>query len=201
MLYNPASGAWSWTNSTAINYALHAVKERYDLQPEAAEDVEDHSRATSSWAKELDWGERDTETISRVLEVWRAANETARVNPHRPLHQRYVIRESSFLLRALLIQLCIAAWNALWSVSKSATVKSRIFIWPQYLDNKYAFQPHAGKSPPCPPLFFFPIEKKYSYFLWDDNGSHVKALYNSKQACGTGHGISLARLDWWCSSS
>uniref|UniRef100_A0A8C3FY55 Ubiquinone biosynthesis O-methyltransferase, mitochondrial n=1 Tax=Cyclopterus lumpus TaxID=8103 RepID=A0A8C3FY55_CYCLU len=28
MLYNPASGAWSWTNSTAINYALHAVKVR-----------------------------------------------------------------------------------------------------------------------------------------------------------------------------
>ncbi|CAN9514125.1 unnamed protein product [Ophioblennius macclurei] len=26
MLYNPVSGAWSWTNSTAINYALHAVK-------------------------------------------------------------------------------------------------------------------------------------------------------------------------------
>ncbi|XP_068999506.1 ubiquinone biosynthesis O-methyltransferase, mitochondrial [Embiotoca jacksoni] len=28
MLYNPVSGAWSWTNSTAINYALHAVKLR-----------------------------------------------------------------------------------------------------------------------------------------------------------------------------
>ncbi|XP_077433118.1 ubiquinone biosynthesis O-methyltransferase, mitochondrial [Vanacampus margaritifer] len=26
MTYNPASGAWSWINSTAINYALHAVK-------------------------------------------------------------------------------------------------------------------------------------------------------------------------------
>lgn len=26
MLYNPVTGAWSWTNSTAINYALHAVK-------------------------------------------------------------------------------------------------------------------------------------------------------------------------------
>ncbi|XP_075868836.1 ubiquinone biosynthesis O-methyltransferase, mitochondrial isoform X1 [Nelusetta ayraudi] len=48
MLYNPASGAWSWTNSTAINYALHAVKERDDLRPEAAEDEEEHSRATSS---------------------------------------------------------------------------------------------------------------------------------------------------------
>ncbi|XP_049585512.1 ubiquinone biosynthesis O-methyltransferase, mitochondrial [Syngnathus scovelli] len=26
MMYNPASGGWSWINSTAINYALHAVK-------------------------------------------------------------------------------------------------------------------------------------------------------------------------------
>ncbi|XP_047454446.1 ubiquinone biosynthesis O-methyltransferase, mitochondrial [Mugil cephalus] len=26
MMYNPLSGAWSWTDSTAINYALHAVK-------------------------------------------------------------------------------------------------------------------------------------------------------------------------------
>lgn len=26
MLYNPVTGAWSWTSSTAINYALHAVK-------------------------------------------------------------------------------------------------------------------------------------------------------------------------------
>lgn len=48
MLYNPASGAWSWTNSTAINYALHAVKVREDLQPEAAEVGEDHSAATHS---------------------------------------------------------------------------------------------------------------------------------------------------------
>lgn len=94
--------------------------------------------------------------------AWRrAANETARVNPHRPLHRRYIIGESSFfLLRALLIQLCIAAWNALWSVSKSATVKSRIFIWPQYLDNKYAFQPHAGKSTSSPLLLFFLNRKK-----------------------------------------
>ncbi|XP_054897899.1 ubiquinone biosynthesis O-methyltransferase, mitochondrial [Poeciliopsis prolifica] len=27
MLYNPLSGAWSWTNNTEINYALHAVKQ------------------------------------------------------------------------------------------------------------------------------------------------------------------------------
>lgn len=49
MLYNPASGAWSWTNSTAINYALHAVKVRDDLQPEAAEVGEGHSASTHSW--------------------------------------------------------------------------------------------------------------------------------------------------------
>lgn len=30
MLYNPITGAWSWTNDTAINYALHAVKLRDD---------------------------------------------------------------------------------------------------------------------------------------------------------------------------
>lgn len=34
MLYNPVSGAWSWTNSTAINYALHAVKLTEDPHPE-----------------------------------------------------------------------------------------------------------------------------------------------------------------------
>lgn len=26
MLYNPVSGAWSWSDSTAINYALHALR-------------------------------------------------------------------------------------------------------------------------------------------------------------------------------
>ncbi|XP_068193406.1 ubiquinone biosynthesis O-methyltransferase, mitochondrial isoform X2 [Antennarius striatus] len=34
MLYNPFSGAWSWTDSTAVNYALHAIKVTDDLQPE-----------------------------------------------------------------------------------------------------------------------------------------------------------------------
>lgn len=67
---------------------------------------------------------------SQVLEFWWAANETARVNPQRPLHQSYVIGESSFSLCALLIQLYIAAWNALWSMSKATTVESWIFIWP-----------------------------------------------------------------------
>ncbi|XP_076593110.1 ubiquinone biosynthesis O-methyltransferase, mitochondrial [Chaetodon auriga] len=38
MLYNPVSGAWSWANSTAINYALHAVKVRNDPPAEQAEE-------------------------------------------------------------------------------------------------------------------------------------------------------------------
>ncbi|XP_070821629.1 ubiquinone biosynthesis O-methyltransferase, mitochondrial [Chaetodon trifascialis] len=38
MLYNPVSGAWSWGNSTAINYALHAVKVRNDPPADQAED-------------------------------------------------------------------------------------------------------------------------------------------------------------------
>ncbi|XP_070691798.1 ubiquinone biosynthesis O-methyltransferase, mitochondrial [Pempheris klunzingeri] len=52
MLYNPVSGAWSWTNSTAINYALHAVKVRDDPQPDRAEESsphpEHHAAATHS---------------------------------------------------------------------------------------------------------------------------------------------------------
>ncbi|XP_060937264.1 ubiquinone biosynthesis O-methyltransferase, mitochondrial [Limanda limanda] len=53
MLYNPVSGAWSWTNSTAINYALHAVKLSDEPQPDRAEDSgpphpEHHSAATHS---------------------------------------------------------------------------------------------------------------------------------------------------------
>ncbi|XP_068793961.1 ubiquinone biosynthesis O-methyltransferase, mitochondrial isoform X2 [Struthio camelus] len=28
MLYNPITGSWSWTESTSINYAMHAVKSR-----------------------------------------------------------------------------------------------------------------------------------------------------------------------------
>lgn len=38
MLYNPVSGAWSWANSTAINYALHAVKVRNDPPADQAEE-------------------------------------------------------------------------------------------------------------------------------------------------------------------
>ncbi|XP_038568066.1 ubiquinone biosynthesis O-methyltransferase, mitochondrial [Micropterus salmoides] len=52
MLYNPVSGAWSWTDSTAINYALHAVKLRDDPQPDHAEESsshpEDHTAASHS---------------------------------------------------------------------------------------------------------------------------------------------------------
>ncbi|XP_051920776.1 ubiquinone biosynthesis O-methyltransferase, mitochondrial [Hippocampus zosterae] len=44
MMYNPASGAWSWTNSTAINYALHAVKLAEDPQTDKA----DNSAASQS---------------------------------------------------------------------------------------------------------------------------------------------------------
>ncbi|XP_049903630.1 ubiquinone biosynthesis O-methyltransferase, mitochondrial [Epinephelus moara] len=52
MLYNPVSGAWSWTKSTAINYALHAVKVRDDPHTEWAEESSshpgDHTAATHS---------------------------------------------------------------------------------------------------------------------------------------------------------
>ncbi|KAI1885552.1 hypothetical protein AGOR_G00204980 [Albula goreensis] len=37
MLYNPLTGSWSWTQSTAINYALHAVKPREAPQPDHAQ--------------------------------------------------------------------------------------------------------------------------------------------------------------------
>ncbi|KAM6935963.1 ubiquinone biosynthesis O-methyltransferase, mitochondrial isoform 2-T2 [Lycodopsis pacificus] len=47
MLYNPASGAWSWTNSTAINYALHAVKVRDDPHADQAEDGGSHPEGHS----------------------------------------------------------------------------------------------------------------------------------------------------------
>ncbi|XP_072525007.1 ubiquinone biosynthesis O-methyltransferase, mitochondrial [Salminus brasiliensis] len=34
MLYNPVSKRWSWQQSTAINYALHALKQREEQQPD-----------------------------------------------------------------------------------------------------------------------------------------------------------------------
>ena len=42
MLYNPVSGSWCWTDSTAINYALHAVKVRDDPLTEQAEEGSSH---------------------------------------------------------------------------------------------------------------------------------------------------------------
>uniref|UniRef100_W5NKG7 Ubiquinone biosynthesis O-methyltransferase, mitochondrial n=1 Tax=Lepisosteus oculatus TaxID=7918 RepID=W5NKG7_LEPOC len=32
MLYNPVSGSWSWTKSTSLNYAVHAVKQKEQPQ-------------------------------------------------------------------------------------------------------------------------------------------------------------------------
>lgn len=73
MLYNPVSGAWSWTNSTAINYALHAVKHRDDPQPDRAEErsprPEDHTAATHSWATRL---ENKSDNVEKWInsDVW-----------------------------------------------------------------------------------------------------------------------------------
>lgn len=47
MLYNPLSRAWSWTNSTAINYALHAVKLK-DQSEDSSPHPEDHTAPTHS---------------------------------------------------------------------------------------------------------------------------------------------------------
>lgn len=47
MLYNPLSGAWSWTDSTAINYALHAVKLRKQAEDSSLH-PEDHTIETCS---------------------------------------------------------------------------------------------------------------------------------------------------------
>ncbi|MEQ2312086.1 Hexaprenyldihydroxybenzoate methyltransferase, mitochondrial [Ameca splendens] len=47
MLYNPISGAWSWANSTAINYALHAVKQD-DETMDSSTPPGDHHEATHS---------------------------------------------------------------------------------------------------------------------------------------------------------
>ncbi|XP_063340716.1 ubiquinone biosynthesis O-methyltransferase, mitochondrial [Pelmatolapia mariae] len=47
MLYNPLSGAWSWTDSTAINYALHAVKLRKQAEDSSLH-PEDHTIETRS---------------------------------------------------------------------------------------------------------------------------------------------------------
>ncbi|XP_036395460.1 ubiquinone biosynthesis O-methyltransferase, mitochondrial [Megalops cyprinoides] len=51
MLFNPLFGSWSWTQSTSINYALHAVKQREEPQPDHARtpaDPEDHTADTDT---------------------------------------------------------------------------------------------------------------------------------------------------------
>uniref|UniRef100_A0A3P9JW48 Ubiquinone biosynthesis O-methyltransferase, mitochondrial n=1 Tax=Oryzias latipes TaxID=8090 RepID=A0A3P9JW48_ORYLA len=47
MMYSPLSGAWSWTDSTAINYALHAVKEGHGLE-DSSSYPEEHTETTHS---------------------------------------------------------------------------------------------------------------------------------------------------------
>lgn len=47
MMYSPLSGAWSWTDSTAINYALHAVKEGHGLE-DSSSYPEEHTKTTHS---------------------------------------------------------------------------------------------------------------------------------------------------------
>lgn len=114
MLYNPASGAWSWTNSTAINYALHAIKARDDLQSEAAkEEVEQHSRGTISWAKEPC---RVTETLRQQPSApslaswkWNGTCESSMASASE-LRNR---GSHHFRCATLLIQLYIAAWNVI----------------------------------------------------------------------------------------
>ncbi|XP_052000253.1 ubiquinone biosynthesis O-methyltransferase, mitochondrial [Xyrauchen texanus] len=51
MMYNPLTGAWSWQKSTAINYALHAIKRKEEPQPEQtwaeSENLDEPGRAPS----------------------------------------------------------------------------------------------------------------------------------------------------------
>ncbi|XP_073702574.1 ubiquinone biosynthesis O-methyltransferase, mitochondrial [Garra rufa] len=51
MMYNPLTGAWSWQKSTAINYALHAVKRKEEPQPDRvwaeSENQDEPGRATT----------------------------------------------------------------------------------------------------------------------------------------------------------
>ncbi|XP_061676693.1 ubiquinone biosynthesis O-methyltransferase, mitochondrial isoform X2 [Syngnathoides biaculeatus] len=46
LMYNPASGAWTWINSDAINYALHAVKLAEEPQSDPQMGKPDHSAAS-----------------------------------------------------------------------------------------------------------------------------------------------------------
>ncbi|XP_055066426.2 ubiquinone biosynthesis O-methyltransferase, mitochondrial [Misgurnus anguillicaudatus] len=51
MMYNPLTGAWSWQQSTPINYALHAIKRKEEPQPDRVcpenENLEEPGRGTS----------------------------------------------------------------------------------------------------------------------------------------------------------
>uniref|UniRef100_A0A671RNU6 Coenzyme Q3 methyltransferase n=1 Tax=Sinocyclocheilus anshuiensis TaxID=1608454 RepID=A0A671RNU6_9TELE len=51
MIYNPLTGAWSWQQSTAINYALHAIKRKEEPQPDRvwaeSENLDEPGRARS----------------------------------------------------------------------------------------------------------------------------------------------------------
>lgn len=53
MLYNPLSRAWSWTESTSINYALHAVK--LEEEPDPDEDDPDDPTVIVAQAKARRW--------------------------------------------------------------------------------------------------------------------------------------------------
>lgn len=64
MMYNPASGAWSWINSTAINYALHAVKLAEEPPSNLQTDKPDNSAASQSWATEH---RHQSRNLSRLL--------------------------------------------------------------------------------------------------------------------------------------
>ncbi|XP_024241948.1 ubiquinone biosynthesis O-methyltransferase, mitochondrial isoform X2 [Oncorhynchus tshawytscha] len=53
MLYNPLSGSWSWTESTSINYALHAVK--LEEEPNLDEDDPEDPTVIVAQAKARRW--------------------------------------------------------------------------------------------------------------------------------------------------
>ncbi|XP_064801367.1 ubiquinone biosynthesis O-methyltransferase, mitochondrial [Oncorhynchus masou masou] len=53
MLYNPLSRAWSWTESTSINYALHAVK--LEEEPNPDEDDPEDPTVIVAQAKARRW--------------------------------------------------------------------------------------------------------------------------------------------------
>ncbi|KAM6967620.1 ubiquinone biosynthesis O-methyltransferase, mitochondrial [Aplochiton taeniatus] len=48
MLYNPLSGRWSWTKSTSINYALHAVKQEKPQPDREEADAAHHEAQTQT---------------------------------------------------------------------------------------------------------------------------------------------------------